>query len=344
MINNQEYKELKAKALKIKRSISNNIWNVGNEHIDEFLDILSDSEYIGAIELNLSRIFKQAANFNQQELINLKNKIQQKNLEISGLTDIFTDFEQTKSTLLKSEDIFHNALKRIKEYINFALMLKTKNISLNNMNFVIRGEISKPKADEIFLSFLEQIEKYILENKLDIKIHILPSVKEKRDYLNNYVEVVSLLEKKRFEHIQILVHLKTVFDTFSNDIKYFKDKSRYFSHFSVSDLKAIPPSFDDISLHNKIVNLSHYMKYKNDFFALDVDSIELFEYYKNQKEGENPHTKENLLHFIHVFKEIYVVPIPLSPFCSELFPNLVYRHLSPEGVDKEHLIKPKKIT
>ena len=339
----KSYQELKNKALKIKRSISNNIWSAGIKNLDGFLEILSESEYISAIELNLSRILKKSSKFDEKDLNDLKNKIETYNLAISGLTDIFTDFEQTKISLFKSSELFENTLERIKEYIKYANILQTKNITLNSLNFLIRGELAKSEADRQFLNLLEQIDNFIIENNFDVKIHILPVVKEMRDYLNNYVEMVSLLEKKRLENINILVHLKTVFDTYSNDIKYFKDKHKFFSHFSVSDLNSLPPSFDNISLHNKIVNLSHYMKYKNDFFTLDVDSIKLFETLKIEnnpdKEG-----KERLLHYIHVFKEIYVVPIPLSPFCSELFPNLVYRHLSPEGPDKEHLIKPKKIT
>ncbi len=31
------------------------------------------------------------------------------------------------------------------------------------------------------------------------------------------------------------------------------------------------------------------------------------------------------------------MPLELSPFCSKLFINLVYRHFSAEGPDVEHL-------
>ena len=80
-------------------------------------------------------------------------------------------------------------------------------------------------------------------------------------------------------------------------------------------------------MHNKIVNISYSKDYTNKFFVMKIKNVT-----EEQKQDLANYTQ-----FIHVFKEIYQVPLELSPFCSRLFPNLVYRHISAEGPDVEHL-------
>jgi len=317
----KKYLQAKEKALKIKRSVSNLIWINGTDEISSFFTLMGNSIYISAVELSLFNIFN-STTVSDSNLDDILSECENCSLEISGVHNIFADTENFQESLFFSKDVYNRTLNRIKEYIEYTDRLGTKNLSLDYMYFLDRKEMSKRDADRIFLSLLDEVSDILKEK--DIVLSIVPTA---GDYLSNYVEAVHLLEKREYTNIKILIDLVELFNTFSHDIKFFKDKERFFHHFHISNLDGSPATFDDIPMHNKIVNLSHYMDYKNSFFVMKVPNLS----------DEDKDNFANYQHYIHIFKEIYQVPIALSPFCSKLFPNLVYRHLSPEGPDKDHL-------
>jgi len=319
----EKYLKAKKNALKIQRSISNIIWLDGFDNFRGFVTMVSNSPYLSAIELSLYNIFLKP-NPTQKELFDLKNLILEENLNISGVHNIFADKDNFKESFFLSKEMFEKTTKRVKEYIDIAKILNLKDLSLDYMDFLKLEELSKEDADKIFINFLREIDKY---SDGDVDIHIVPTDGDVRDYLITYVEAIELLKKVNLENIKVLVDLKEIFNTHSMDLKYFRDNKRLLNHIHVSNLDGGPMTFTDIPMHNKIVNISYSKDYTNKFFVMKIIGVT----------DEQKKDLANYTQFIHVFKEIYQVPLELSPFCSRLFPNLVYRHLSAEGPDIEHL-------
>ncbi|GEM_PF-2290700 len=322
------YLRAKANALKIMRSFSNTAWLEGRENFDGFVALVSNSLYLSAIELSIFNIYKKM-DFTESELETLRKEIVEEQVVISGLHNIFADWENEKLSIFSSESDYEKVAKRIEQFIGYAKILQTKHLTLDYMNSLQLNGTSENDADEIFMKLLRRID--IVANG-ELEIHIVPTNKDVRDYLNKYVKAIELLKRENFASIKVLVDLREIFSTLSFDLKYFKENNRYLSHFHVSNLDGGPIQFAEIPMHNKIVNLSYGKDYSNNFFVMKI---------KNLKTEQ----KENLANYnlyIHVFKEIYQVPLELSPFCSRLFPNLVYRHISAEGPDIEHLFNYDK--
>jgi sugar phosphate isomerase/epimerase len=319
----EEYLRLKENALQIKRSISNIIWLDGEENFDGFLSMVGNSLYLSAVEVSFFNILQKGVP-SDDEVLQIKKHIIEENSEISGVHNIFADIENFKESPLTSETAFQNVVERIERYIDIAKLLEVKHLSLDYMDFLNRGELSEEDADDKFSKLLERVDSY---SNGEIDIHIVPTTDNVRDYIISYVQAIELLDKRNFKNIKVLIDLKEIFDTLSFDLKYFNDKQKLFSHFHTSNLDGGPMTFDDIPMHNKIVNVSHRMEHTNRYFVMKIKNLA----------DEQKMDLANYNQFIHVFKEIYQVPIALSPFCSKLFPNLVYRHLSAEGPDVEHL-------
>ncbi len=320
----EAYLRSKENALKIERSISNVIWLNGEENIQGFLHMVGNSLYLQAIELSLYNIFGHN-DLTPVELFNLREEIDGFNITISGIHNIFEDSENFEGSIFTSDELMERVLERIKKYIEYSHIIHAPNLSLDYMNFLRLDGLSKEEADEKFITFLERVDAMADD---DIEVHISPTDEGVRDYLNKYVDAIELLKRaKHLKHIKILVDLKEIFNTLSFDLKYFKDNQEYLSHFHISNLDGGPITFDDIPMHNKIVNVSYSKDYSNKFFVMKVKNLT----------DEQKSDLANYTLYIHVFKEIYQVPLELSPFCSRLFPNLVYRHLSAEGPDMEHL-------
>jgi len=319
----EHYLKIKENALKIERSISNIIWLNGLEKFNEFIHLVSNSLYLSAIELSLYNIFEKSE-ITSKELFDLRNNITEENVNISGLHNIFADSENFKDSFFSSDLMFEKTAKRIEEYIDYARMLHIENLSLDYMTFLNRENISEDEADSTFLKLLTRIDKYAND---DVKIHIAPMNKENRDYLNKYVDAIELIKKARFQNIKVLLDLKEIFSTLSFDLKYFKDNRDYINHFHISNLDGGAITFTDIPMHNKMVNTSFSQDYTNNFFVMKINNLT----------AEEKSDIENYEKYIHVFKEIYQVPLELSPFCSKLFMNFIYRHISAEGPDIEHL-------
>jgi len=321
----KEYLKAKSNALQIEKSISNIIWLDGFDKFQDFISMVSESIHISSIELSLYNIFL-TPDISQKDLFNLRNNIFEANITLSGIHNIFADTENFKDSLFSSNEMFEKTIKRVENYIDYARVLDITELSLDYMNFLKLDGLPKEEADKTFFKFLDHINRY---SDGDIDIHISPTSENNRDYLTRYVDAIEMIKKGRFENIKVLVDLKEMFDTLSFDLKYFKDNHQYLTHFHVSNLDGGPITFTDIPMHNKIVNLSFVKDYTNKFFVMKIKNLT-----DEQKEDISNYTQ-----FIHVFKEIYQVPLQLSPFCSQLFPNLIYRHISAEGPDVEHLFK-----
>ena len=319
----EAYLKAKANAIKIQRSISNIIWLDGRENYRNFIKLISKSLYISATEISLFNIFG-TSEPSHKDIYDLKTEIFEENVNISGVHNIFADIENFNDSFFTSNKIYNKTLDRVKQYIDYARMLDTENLSLDYMDFLKLNGMNKKDADIIFYNFLKDIEKYANE---EIEIHIVPTSKKIRDFMNNYVEAIEFIKRGKFNYIKILVDLKEIFDTLSFDLKYFKDNREVLNHFHVSNLDGGPITFTDIPMHNKIVNISYNKNYTNKFFVMKIRNLS----------EEDKRNSENYEQYIHVFKEIYQVPLELSPFCSKLFINLVYRHFSAEGPDVEHL-------
>jgi len=321
----EAYLKSKENALKIQKSISNIIWLDGVDNFYGFLSMISSSLYVSAVELSLYNIYHKTE-FTPGELFHLKNQIEEEQVNISGVHNIFADIENFQGSIFTSEELYEKVAKRIEDYIKYAQMLGVKHLSLDYMDFLTLDDIEKEEADKKFIALLERIDK---ASGGEVEIHISPTDTSVRDYLVSYVEAIELLKKaKHLQNIRVLVDLKEIFNTLSFDLKYFKDNIHYLNHFHISDLDGGPITFDDIPMHNKIVNVSYSKDYANEFFVMKVKNLD----------DEKKQDLSNYNLYIHVFKEIYQVPLELSPFCSRLFPNLVYRHLSAEGPDMEHLL------
>jgi len=319
----EHYLKIKENALKIKRSISNIIWLSGIEKFPDFINLVNNSLYISAIELSLYNIFERT-DITAKELFDLRNQVTEENVEISGIHNIFADSENFQESFFSSKEAFEKTAKRVENYIDYARILDVKNLSLDFMNFLNVDNISQNEADSIFLKFLTRIDEY---SNGDIFIHIVPTSENNRNYLNKYVDAIELIKKARLKNIKVLLDLKEIFSTLSFDLKYFKDNRDYINHFHISNLDGGAITFTDIPMHNKMVNISYSQDYTNNFFVMKIQNLT----------EEQKHEIENYEHFIHVFKEIYQVPLELSPFCSKLFANFIYRHISAEGPDIEHL-------
>ncbi len=320
----EAYLQSKTNALRIKRSMSNIAWLDGEENFDGFVALVSNSLYLSAVELSLWNIF-QKIEFSDAELNELRERIVSEQVVISGLHNIFADWSQKELSIFDSEEDFELVAQRIEKFIGYAKKLQTKYLSLDYMKSLQLNSISEYEADQIFLKLLRRID---LVANGEVEINIAPSDKNLQNYLNKYVKAIEMLKKENFVSIKILVDLKEMFNTLSFDLKYFKDNNNYLSHFHVSNLDGGQIMFSEIPLHNKIVNISYFKNYINDFFVMKIENLT-----NDEKENLSNYNK-----YIHVFKEIYQVPIELSPFCSKLFINLVYRHISAEGPDVEHLI------
>jgi sugar phosphate isomerase/epimerase len=318
----EAYLKAKENALKIKRSLSNVIWINGEYNFHSFLSLVSNSLYLGAIELSIFNIFEDV-NPSEEQLLELKKDIYDEQVEISGIHNIFADIENFKGSIFTDSDLRERVFQRVVKYIEITKLFGVENLSLDYMDFLRLDGLTVEEADSIFLSFLKRVD----EVADGIKIHISPADEDTRDYMNKHVHGIELLKKAKFNNIFILVDLKEIFNTLSFDLKYFKDNRDYLQHFHVSNIDGGPITFDEIPMHNKIVNVSYSKDYSNRFFVMKVKNLE----------EEKKNNLENYTLYIHVFKEIYQVPLELSPFCSRLFPNLVYRHISAEGPDMEHL-------
>ena len=320
-----EYLKQKENALKIQRSVSNIIWLDGYEDFHGLILLVSNSLYVSAIELSLFNIFGKSE-IPEKDLLSLKQEILDEQVNISGIHNIFADIDKFQGSLFTSEKLRQKFLDRVKRYIDYSKLFGVSHLSLDYADFLRLDGVDREVADEVFISLLEQIDKF---SGGEVEVHIVPTSSHIRDYLNNYVEAIELLKSaKHLKNIRVLVDLKEIFDTLSFDLKYFKDHHYYLTHFHVSNLDGGPVTFDDIPLHNKIVNVSYSKDYTNKFFVMKV---------KNLPDSEKEKLA-NYTQYIHVFKEIYQVPLELSPFCSRLFPNLVYRHISAEGPDIDHLL------
>jgi sugar phosphate isomerase/epimerase len=318
----EAYLKKKDNALQIKRSMSNIIWLDGIDNFPSFLTMVGNSPYIGAVEISFHNILEKVPTV--EEAKKIKADILDENLVVSGIHNIFADAENFPDSPLLSEDVFQKVVDRVKEYIEIAKALEVSHLSLDYMDFLRKEELSKEEADDKFLQLLKIFEE---ASAGEVDIHIVPTSDNVRDYMVSYVELVELLKDTNFKNIKYLIDLKEIFDTLSFDLKYFNDHKQFISHFHISNLDGGPVTFDDIPMHNKMVNVSDNMEHINKFFVMKIKNLA-----EDQKQD-----LANYQLYIHVFKEIYQVPIPLSPFCSKLFPNLVYRHLSAEGPDIEHL-------
>jgi len=319
----EHYLKIKENALEIKRSISNIIWFNGIGKFTDFIHLVSNSLYLSAIELSLYNIFEKSE-ISTKELFDLRNQITEENVTLSGIHNIFADSENFTESFFSSEEMFEKTAKRVEQYIDYAKILDIENLSLDYMNFLNTENISQEEADSIFIKFLTRIDKY---SDNIVVIHIAPTNEDNRNYLNKYVDAIELIKKSRLKNIKVLLDLKEIFSTLSFDLKYFKDNRNYLSHFHISNLDGGAITFTDIPMHNKMVNISYSQDYTNRFFVMKIPNVT----------NEQKLDITNYEHFIHVFKEIYQVPLELSPFCSKLFSNFIYRHISAEGPDIEHL-------
>jgi SepF-like predicted cell division protein (DUF552 family) len=318
----EAYLKSKENAVKIKRSLSNVIWIDGIENFDSFISLVSNSLYLGAIELSIFNIFKTSLP-SKTELESIKKDIFDEQVVISGIHNIFADKDNFKGSIFTDQNLFEKVIERVKAYIEIAKLFETDNLTLDYADFLRLDGLTNEEADKIFISFLRKLE----EISDGVFLHISPTDEHQRDYLNKYVHLIEILKKEKLKNVKASVDLKEIFNTLSFDLKYFKDNRDLLTHFHVSNIDGGPITFDEIPMHNKIVNLSYAKDYINKFFVMKV---------KNLAE-EKKNDLANYTLYIHVFKEIYQVPLELSAFCSRLFPNLVYRHLSAEGPDIEHL-------
>jgi sugar phosphate isomerase/epimerase len=319
----EAYLKAKENAIKIQRSISNIIWLDGRENYKNFIKLISDSLYIAATEVSLFNIFE-TPEPTHKDIFDLKTEIFEANVNISGVHNIFADIENFNDSFFTSDRIYNKVIDRVKKYIDYTKMLDVEDLSLDYMDFLKLNGMNRKDADIIFFNFLKEIEEY---TNGEIDIHIVPTSEKTRDFMNNYVEAIEFVKKGKFNNIKVLIDLKEIFDTLSFDLKYFRDNEEYLKHFHISNLDGGPITFTDIPMHNKIVNTSYNKDYKNKFFVMKIKNL-------SEEDKSKP---ENYDQYIHVFKEIYQVPLELSAFCSRLFLNLVYRHLSAEGPDIEHL-------
>ncbi|EJF07768.1 sugar phosphate isomerase/epimerase [Thiovulum sp. ES] len=237
----------------MKISISNIIWKKGKNEFAKFIEEVKKNG-IFAIELSLNSIFEEPLNMTAKDFQWLEKQLE--TISVSAIHSL----TYTRPDLNIFDNTRNELIEYIKFYIKVANKLGTKNIVFGSAQSRNIKNISKAKADLIFIEFLKELDENLQNN--NVFLHIEPLPKTYCNYLNSFLEGVSLLENETFLNIFIQLDIKSIFES-DEDIKKIFKYSKYIKHVHASN-----PNFEILGnefaeKHKQIKKLLEDVNYSN---------------------------------------------------------------------------------
>jgi sugar phosphate isomerase/epimerase len=209
----------------MKVAISNIIWAKGRDEFEIFISELKKNDVFG-VELSLNSIFPEPLNMIEEDFEWLDEVL--KGVSVSAIHSLtytrpdLSIFNSTKDELIKY----------IEFHIKVAKRIGTKNLVFGSAQSRDIGKLSKKEANEIFLDFLEKLNKPLSENEIILNIEPLPNTY--CNYLNSFMEGVNLLENRELSNVFIQLDIKSILESGEN-IEEISKFSKYIKHVHVSN-------------------------------------------------------------------------------------------------------------
>ncbi len=228
----------------MKLSISNIIWPKGEENLKEFFKQASSSGFQG-VELALSCFWDEPVVVPKSKQLKLKETLTKYGLEVSGLHSI--TFTREDLELFGSEAKREELSDYFKRYIEIAENMNCCNIVFGSPKARKRNGLDPRKCDEIFINFLTKID----SNSSAVKINIEPLPAQYCEYLNYFLEVVSLVKRGKFSNINVQLDVRCFIEN-REAINSLNDNFDLVSHCQVSDPGFSIPTNTYLETHREV--------------------------------------------------------------------------------------------
>jgi sugar phosphate isomerase/epimerase len=237
----------------MKISISNIIWEKGENRLEDFFKVLESNKVTG-VELALSCFWEEPTDVEKSKIDWLKNLLEKHNLTISALHSI--TYTRPDLTLFESDDMRNKLFDYILKYVYLAKELKCKNIVFGSPNSRKLNGKNLIDCNKIFLDELMKLDNYLG----GIYFNIEPLHTIYCDYLNNLQDVHDLLKDSNFKNIKIQLDVRTIIENAEsiNEIeKYFE----FIKHCQVSDPSLTLSYQKNIEVHKLVSDKLKMLSY-----------------------------------------------------------------------------------
>lgn len=211
----------------MKLSISNIIWDKGEENLLSFLDLCFQYK-LDAVELALSCFWEEPISVSKRRLTWLRDELSKRELEISALHSI--TFTRSDLEFFKDKSSKSKLLDYLDKYSEIARFLGTSIIVFGSPNSRKTYHLTEDKCEYIMLETLEQIDRSFK----DIYFSIEPLSKNICDYINTFKDAADLLKNKQFKNIKIQLDVRTLIEN-NEPIDEIQKYKKFIVHCQVSN-------------------------------------------------------------------------------------------------------------